>query len=151
MSINCPFSKHVLRVDKEECRPRYWKTEGPDINGRTYSQQIIHVFHKYCEDANVSWVNYIRMQHPAFLSHLLLAMYWSPTLVWIPFKNSVRTAKKTQHFTIAKINWLTLFEEIIAVHTENHTKHINTLRGQNAAAVNVKARGTYSYDWASKG
>jgi hypothetical protein len=39
------------------------------------------------------------------------------------FKNSVLTAKKTPHFTITKINWLTLFKEIIAVYTENHTKH----------------------------
>jgi hypothetical protein len=42
------------------------------------------------------------------------------------FINSVRTAKKTQHFTITKINWLTLFKEIIAVYSENHTKYINT-------------------------
>jgi hypothetical protein len=28
------------------------------------------------------------------------------------FKNSVRTSKRTQHFTITKINWLTLFKEI---------------------------------------
>jgi hypothetical protein len=43
-------------------------------------------------------------------------------LVWIIFKNSVRTAKKTQLFTITKINLLTLFKEIIAVYRENHTK-----------------------------
>jgi hypothetical protein len=30
--------------------------------------------------------------------------------------NSVRTAKKTPHFTITKINWLKLFKEIIAVY-----------------------------------
>jgi hypothetical protein len=41
------------------------------------------------------------------------------------FNSLVRTAKKTQHFTITKINWLTLFKEIIAVYSENHTKHIN--------------------------
>jgi hypothetical protein len=50
----------------------------------------------------------------------------SPNPVWMLFKNSVRAAKKTQHFTITKINCLTLFKEIIAVYTENHTKHINT-------------------------
>jgi hypothetical protein len=49
-----------------------------------------------------------------------------PKLVQIIFKNAVRTAKKTLHFTIKKINWLTLFKEIIAVYSENHTKHINT-------------------------
>jgi len=42
------------------------------------------------------------------------------------FKNSVRTSKRTPHFTITKINWLTLFKEIIAVYTENHTEPINT-------------------------
>jgi len=42
------------------------------------------------------------------------------------FKNSVRTSKRTPHFTITKINWLMLFKEIIAVYTENHTKPINT-------------------------
>jgi hypothetical protein len=41
-------------------------------------------------------------------------------------KNSVRTAKKTQHFTVTKINWLTLFKVIIAVYCENHMTHMNT-------------------------
>jgi hypothetical protein len=41
------------------------------------------------------------------------------------FKNSVRTSKRTPHFTIAKINWLTLFKEIIPVY---HAKPINTKR-----------------------
>jgi hypothetical protein len=60
------------------------------------------------------------------------------------FKNSVRTAKKTPHFTITKISWLTLFREIIAVYTENHTKSINTLYGQNAEFLNLKAGGSYT-------
>jgi hypothetical protein len=68
-----------------------------------------------------------------------------PKLVKIIYKNSVRTAKKTQHFTITKINWLTLFKEIIAVYTENHMKHINTLCGQNSELLNVKVGGTHSY------
>jgi hypothetical protein len=41
------------------------------------------------------------------------------------FKNSVRTSKRTPYFTITKINWLTLFKEIIAVYSENHAKPIN--------------------------
>jgi hypothetical protein len=49
-----------------------------------------------------------------------------PKLVYIIFKNSVRTAKKTQHFTITKVNWLMMFKEIIAVCSENHTKPTNT-------------------------
>jgi hypothetical protein len=31
-----------------------------------------------------------------------------------------------------------LFREIIAVYCENHTEHINTLRGQNAEVLNAK-------------
>jgi hypothetical protein len=49
-----------------------------------------------------------------------------PKLIWIIFKNPICTAKKTQHFTISKINLLMLFKEIIAIYTENNTKHINT-------------------------
>jgi hypothetical protein len=36
--------------------------------------------------------------------------------VYIVFKKSVRTSKRTQHFTIRKINWLMLFKGIIAVY-----------------------------------
>jgi hypothetical protein len=49
-----------------------------------------------------------------------------PKLVYIIFKDSVPTAKKTQHFTVTKM----VFREIIAVYSENHTKFINTLRGK---------------------
>jgi hypothetical protein len=35
--------------------------------------------------------------------------------------------------------------EIIAVYSENHTKHINTLCGQNAELLIVEACGAYSY------
>jgi hypothetical protein len=48
-----------------------------------------------------------------------------PKLVQIMFNNSVRTAKKTRHFTITKISWLTLFKEIIAVYSENYTKPVS--------------------------
>jgi hypothetical protein len=63
------------------------------------------------------------------------------------FKNPVRTSKRTPHFTIKKINWLTLFKEIIAVYRENHTKPINT----NRTLLTVKADGSYSYRSALKG
>jgi hypothetical protein len=57
------------------------------------------------------------------------------------FKNPVRTSKRTPYFTITKINWLTLFKEITAVYSENHTKPIN----KNATLLNVKADGSYNY------
>jgi hypothetical protein len=49
-----------------------------------------------------------------------------PKHVYIIINNSVRTSKRTPHFSIKSIKWLILFEEIIAVYTENHTKPINT-------------------------
>jgi hypothetical protein len=44
-----------------------------------------------------------------------------------------------------------LYREIIAVCSEIHTKHINTLRGQNVEFVNVKPGGAYSNHWDLKG
>jgi len=39
------------------------------------------------------------------------------------------------------------YREIIAVCSQIHTKHINTLCGQNVEFVNVKRRDTYSEHW----
>jgi len=46
-----------------------------------------------------------------------------------------------------------LYREIIAVCSQIHTKHMNTVCGQNVEFVNVKSGGTYSYSdhWALKG
>jgi hypothetical protein len=44
-----------------------------------------------------------------------------------------------------------LFKEIIAVGSENRTKHTNTLYGQNVELINFKAGGIYSYHRALKG
>ena len=43
-----------------------------------------------------------------------------------------------------------LYREIIAVCPEIHTKHINTLCGQNVELLNVKPAGKYSNHWALK-
>jgi hypothetical protein len=65
-------------------------------------------------------------------------------------KNSVPTAKKTQHFTVTKINYLTLFKEIIAVYYENRIKPTYTLCGQNAEILVIKECGSYSNHQALK-
>jgi hypothetical protein len=44
-----------------------------------------------------------------------------------------------------------LYREIIAVRSEIHTKHINTLCGQKVGFVNVKHGGTHSDHSALKG
>jgi hypothetical protein len=56
-------------------------------------------------------------------------------------KDSARTARKTPHFTVTKINWLTLFKEMIAVCCENRTKPIDALYGQNAESPTAKNAG----------
>jgi hypothetical protein len=65
-------------------------------------------------------------------------------LVYILFKNSVRTSKRTPILTITKINWLMLFKEINAVYSENYAKPIDTL-------LTVKADVSYIYRSALKG
>jgi hypothetical protein len=44
-----------------------------------------------------------------------------------------------------------LYREIIAVCSEIHTKHINTLCGQNIDLLNVKPGGTYNNQWILNG
>ena len=41
-----------------------------------------------------------------------------------------------------------LYGELMAVCSEIHTKHTNTLCGQNLELLNFKPGGTYSYHWA---
>jgi hypothetical protein len=62
-------------------------------------------------------------------------------LIFTVFKHSVFTSKKTKPITITKISWLMLFKEIIAVYSENHMEPINTLCGQIAELLIVKAGG----------
>jgi hypothetical protein len=44
--------------------------------------------------------------------------------------------------SVIKTSQLMLYREILAVCSEIHTKHTNTLRGQNVGFVNVKPSGT---------
>jgi len=41
-----------------------------------------------------------------------------------------------------------LYREIMAVCSEIHTEHTNTVCGQNAELLNVKPGGTYNDHWA---
>jgi len=44
-----------------------------------------------------------------------------------------------------------LYRKIIAVCSEIHTKHVNTLCGQNVEFVDVELGGKYSDRWALEG
>ena len=52
---------------------------------------------------------------------------------------------------VIKTSQLMVYTEIMAVCSEIHTKHINTVCGQNAKFLNVKRGGTYSDHWDLKG
>jgi hypothetical protein len=59
-----------------------------------------------------------------------------------PSKHSVPVIKTSQ---------LMLYREITAVCSEIHSKHINTLCGQNVELLNVIPGGTYSNHWVLQG
>jgi hypothetical protein len=48
---------------------------------------------------------------------------------------------------MATMNCWLFLQEIIAVYSENRVDHTNTLCGENAALLSVKAAGTYTYHW----
>ena len=50
-----------------------------------------------------------------------------------------------------KTSQLIMYREIVTVCSEIHTKHTNTLCGQNVGFVNVKPGGADSNHWALKG
>ena len=56
-----------------------------------------------------------------------------------------------QFLSVIKTSQLMLYREIIDVCSQIHTKHINTLCGQNVELLNVKLGGTYCDHWALEG
>ena len=53
-------------------------------------------------------------------------------------KDPVRNAQKTHCSSVIKTSQLMLYREIMAVSSQIHRKHINTLCGQNVELLNVK-------------
>jgi len=53
------------------------------------------------------------------------------------FKDPGRTAQKTHSVSVIRTSQLMLYREITALCSKIHTKHINTLCGQNVEFVNV--------------
>ena len=64
---------------------------------------------------------------------------------WYEIYIKIQSVPRSKHFfSVIKTSQLMLYREIIAVCSEIHTKHINTLCGQNVQFVNVKPGGAYS-------
>jgi len=57
----------------------------------------------------------------------------------------LQSVPHSKHYiSVIKTSQLMLYREIIAVYSQIHTKHINTLCGQYVKFLNVKPGGTYS-------
>ena len=75
------------------------------------------------------------------------------------FYSNIQSVPRSKHcVSVTKNSHLMLYREIMAVCSEIHTKHINTVCGQNAEMLNVKLAvyivttgGTYTYHYALKG
>jgi hypothetical protein len=59
-------------------------------------------------------------------------------LAGVVLRDRVRTAQETHTVSVITTRQLMLYREIIAVCSQIHTKHINTLCGQNVELLNVK-------------
>ena len=80
-------------------------------------------------------------------SGILCLLYCTFTLLCASFGFSYSIEHSV---CLIKTSQLILYMEIIAVCSEIHTKHINTLCGQNAKFPDIKPGGTNSDHWALK-
>ena len=73
-------------------------------------------------------------------------MAWATSFSTLPMQ--IQFIPHREHsVSIRKTSQLMLYREIIFVCSEIHTKHINTLCGQNVEFVIVTPGGTYSDHW----
>ena len=71
--------------------------------------------------------------------------YWNLPKVY----RNIQSVPRSKHsVSVIKTSQLMLYREIIAVCFQIHTKHINTLCGQNIELWNVIPGGTYRNSWA---
>jgi hypothetical protein len=75
----------------------------------------------------------------------------SPKIIYIIFKSSSHTSKKTQRVSIANNNLLKLFTCTTDVYSENHKKPVNVPSGQNAEIHALNSGGTHRYHWVLNG
>jgi len=65
---------------------------------------------------------------------------------------NIQSVPRSKHFpSVIKTSQLMLYGEIIAVCSEIHIKHINTLCGENVELLNVKPGSKNSNHWAVRG
>jgi len=65
--------------------------------------------------------------------------------------NGVRSKLRVKLDSVLQSSLLIMCRQIMAVCSQIHTKHINTVCGHNVELLNIKPGGTYSDHWAVKG
>jgi hypothetical protein len=86
-----------------------------------------------CSEIHTKHINTLCGQNVEFVNVKLGGLYIN-----------IQSEPRSKHsISVIKTSQLMLYREIIAVCSEMHTKHINTLCGQNVEFVNVKHGGIY--------
>jgi hypothetical protein len=100
-----------------------------------------------CKEFGAEVLNYAASRTnvcPMFYTLIYIYIYiynftlWNNRISCVMYKDTVRTAQKTHCVSVIKTSQLMLYREIMAVFSEIHTKHINTLCGQNVELLYVK-------------
>jgi hypothetical protein len=91
-----------------------------------------------CSEIHKKYINTLCGQNVEFVNVKPGGTYSNHWALEGIVKVSVRTAQKTLSVSVIKTSQLMLYREIIAVCSEIHTKHINTLCGQNVGSINLK-------------
>ena len=73
------------------------------------------------------------------------------TKLYLPVFKTQSVPRSKHYPSRCEASQLMLYRKIIALCSEIHTKHVNTLCGQNVGVLNAEPGGTYSDYWATKG
>jgi hypothetical protein len=103
-AVDCQRNRQACSTNTTGIKPRSITTDGG--SDLCYSVNI-----------NSTPVKSLHLQDGRFAGVFgkIFTVYINPLkskLVYIIFKNPVRTSKRTPHFTITKLNWLTLFNPL---------------------------------------
>jgi len=102
----------------------------------------------YTKDINTLCGQDVELLNVKLVVHIVTAGHWRVNIHY----TQIQPVPRSKHYiSFVKTSQLMLCREIIAVCSQIHTKHLNTLCGQNVELVNVKPGATYSYYWALKG
>jgi hypothetical protein len=142
MRFRCwvPNATNTLKIRNTYCDSTA-KTVGRSVSllWYTYSDCIVDIhtaFH--CNNGCKTHLNVPLYVHPVYCWDPHSSFIQDKSLIYIQIVSSYRAVNRLR--SVIKTSQLMLYREIIAVCSQIHTKHINTLCGQNVELLNVKDR-----------